>query len=288
MSSRSGPRSSLAAMPCRWVRTGTSPATWRRRFARTDSRWASTTTPPIHSGTLAIRAATVDYMNNSIEELVDRYHPSVLWGDVTEGPVKTWEGNALPADYWNSKQVLAHFYNHSEDPAEVVANDRWGLDTDGKMVGDYKTPERTQVGSLSKEKWEECDSLDPTSWGYNRRLKDSEYMTPNQVVDYLVDIVSKNGNLLLNIGPKADGTIPEIMQNTLREVGEWLRVNGEAIYGSHYWEPYKDGDVRFTRKGDTLYAIALEWPEEQLRLTSLGGKQVTKVELLGSSEAIRF
>src|ERR1017187_10232906 len=230
----------------------------------------------------------VDYMNHSIEELVDRYHPSVLWGDVTEGPVKTWDGKPLPADYWNSKQVLAYFYNHSEDPAEVVANDRWGRDTDGKMVGDYETPERTQVGRLLKEKWEECDSLDPTSWGYNRRLKDSEYMTPNQVVHYLVDIVSKNGNLLLNIGPKADGTISEIMQNILRQVGEWLRVNGEAIYGSHYWEPYKDGDVRFTRKGDTLYAIALEWPEDELRLTSLAGKEVTKVELLGSSEAIRF
>ena len=85
----------------------------------------------------------VDYMNHSIEELVDRYHPSVLWGDVTEGPVKTWAGKALPADYWNSKEVLAYFYNHSENAAEVVANDRWGLDTDGKMVGDYKTPERT-------------------------------------------------------------------------------------------------------------------------------------------------
>jgi alpha-L-fucosidase len=230
----------------------------------------------------------VDYMNHSIEELVDRYHPSVLWGDVTEGPVKTWDGKPLPADYWNSKQVLAYFYNHSEDPAEVVANDRWGRDTDGKMVGDYETPERTQVRRLLKEKWEECDSLDPTSWGFNRRLKDSEYMTPNQVVHYLVDIVSKNGNLLLNIGPKADGTISEIMQNILRQVGEWLRVNGEAIYGSHYWEPYKDGDVRFTRKGDTLYAIALEWPEDELRLTSLAGKEVTKVELLGSSEAIRF
>jgi alpha-L-fucosidase len=230
----------------------------------------------------------VDYMNNSIKELVDRYHPSVLWGDVTEGPIKDWRGKTLPADYWNSKEVLAYYYNHSEDPAQVVANNRWGLDTDGKMVGDYETPERTQVRHVIRQKWEECDSLDPTSWGYNQRLKDSEYMTPNQVVDYLVDIVSKNGNLLLNIGPKADGTIPDIMQRTLRDVGGWLRVNGEAIYGSHYWEPYRDGDVRFTRKGDTLYAIALEWPEEDLRLTSLAGKQVEKVEMLGLDEPVRY
>jgi len=223
----------------------------------------------------------VDYMNNSIKELVDLYHPSILWGDVREGPIKDWQGKPLPADYWNSKEVLAYFYNHSEDPAEAVANDRWGLDTDGKMLGDFATPERTGVGGIVEKKWEECDSLDPTSWGYNQRTKDGEYMTPNGVVHYLVDVVSKNGNLLLNVGPRADGTIPEVMQSCLRRVGEWLRVNGEAIYGSRAWDTYKDGDVRFTRKGDTLYAIALEWPEEDLRLTSLAGKEVQKVEMLG-------
>ena len=230
----------------------------------------------------------VDYMNNSIKELVDLYHPSVLWGDVTSGPIKHWSGNLLPADYWNSKEVLAYFYNHSEDPAEVVANDRWGLDTDGKMVGDYTTPERTGVSGIQEKKWEECDALDPTSWGYNRRTKDGEYMSPNGVVDYLVDVVSKNGNLLINIGPKADGTIPEVMQSCLRQVGEWLRVNGEAIYGSRSWDTYKDGDVRFTRKGNTLYAIALEWPEEELRLTSLAGKEVVKVEMLGLNDPITW
>jgi alpha-L-fucosidase len=223
----------------------------------------------------------VDYMNNSIKELVDLYHPSILWGDVREGPIKDWQGKPLPADYWNSKEVLAYFYNHSEDPAEAVANDRWGLDTDGKMLGDFASPERTGVGGIVEKKWEECDSLDPTSWGYNQRTKDGEYMTPNGVVHYLVDVVSKNGNLLLNVGPRADGTIPEVMQSCLRRVGEWLRVNGEAIYGSRAWDTYKDGDVRFTRKGDTLYAIALEWPEEDLRLTSLAGKEVQKVEMLG-------
>jgi alpha-L-fucosidase len=227
-------------------------------------------------------------MNNSIKELVDLYHPSVLWGDVTIGPIKDWNGKPLTADYWNSKEVLAYFYNHSDDPAEVVANDRWGLDTDGKMVGDYNTPEMTAVGGIKKTKWEECDSLDPTSWGYNRRTKEGEYMTATEVVHYLVDVVSKNGNLLLNVGPRADGTIPEVIQSRLREVGEWLRVNGEAIYGSRAWDTYKDGDVRFTRKGNTLYAIALEWPEEELKLTSLVGHEVQKVEMLGLSEPITW
>ena len=230
----------------------------------------------------------VNYMNNSIKELVDLYHPSILWGDTGEGPVKDERGRHLPADYWNSEEVLAYYYNHSGDPSEVVANDRWGLDVDGNAVGDFATPERTKVNGISKAKWEECDSLDPTSWGYNRNLPESEYMTPNDVVDYLVDIVSKNGNLLLNIGPRADGTIPEVMQSCLRGVGEWLKVNGEAIYGSRPWEHYKDGDVRFTRKGNTIYAIALEWPEEELRLTSLAGKTVSKVEMLGLNDTVTW
>jgi alpha-L-fucosidase len=230
----------------------------------------------------------VQYMNNSIKELIDLYHPDILWGDVRVGPVRDARGNPLPADYWGSKEVLAYFYNHSPNPEEVVANDRWGLDTDGKILGDFHTPERTRMQRISLEKWETCDSLDPTSWGYNRRLPISQYMTANELVDYLVDVVSKNGNLLINVGPTAEGVIPPVMQQTLRGVGEWLRVNGEAIYGTRPWETFKDGNVRFTRKGNTLYAIALEWPEEELRLTSLAGKPVLKVELLGSSEAIAW
>jgi alpha-L-fucosidase len=230
----------------------------------------------------------VQYMNNSIKELIDLYHPDILWGDVRVGPVRDARGNPLPADYWGSKEVLAYFYNHSPNPEEVVANDRWGLDTDGKILGDFHTPERTRMQRISLEKWETCDSLDPTSWGYNRRLPISQYMTANELVDYLVDVVSKNGNLLINVGPTAEGVIPPVMQQTLRGVGEWLRVNGEAIYGTRPWETFKDGNVRFTRKGNTLYAIALEWPEEELRLTSLAGKPVLKVELLGSSEPIAW
>jgi alpha-L-fucosidase len=144
------------------------------------------------------------------------------------------------------------------------------------------------LNHVSKEKWETCESLDHFSWGFNRRLKLSEYMTANELVDYLVDVVSKNGNLLINIGPRADGTIPDIMRDTLLGTGQWLKVNAEAIYGSRYWETHKDGDVRFTRKGDALYAIALEWPEETLKLTSLAGKQVTQVSMLGLKEAVSW
>ena len=90
------------------------------------------------------------------------------------------------------------------------------------------------------------------------------------------------------MGPKPDGTIPEQARAILLEMGAWLKTNGEAIYGSHYWDNYKDGDIRFTRKGNVLYAIALEWPEEEIRLTTLAGKRVSKVEMLGSNETVEW
>lgn len=231
----------------------------------------------------------VDYMNNTIKELVDLYQPSVIWGDVISGPIKDSRGNQLPADYWNAKEVLAYYYNHSKEPNEVVANDRWGLDPDGSHLGDYLTPERRNINEISGKKWELCDSLDHFSWGYNRNIPDGEYMTANNVIDYLVDVVSKNGNLLINIGPRADGTIPEVMANALRGAGDWLKINGEAIYGTKYWTAWKEGDFRFTHKGDTLYAIALEWPEEEtVTLHSVAGKPISRVEMLGLPGTLKF
>lgn len=230
----------------------------------------------------------VEYMNASIKELVDLYHPDILWGDVLEGPVRDRSGRPLTADYWGSKEVLAYFYNRSADPSQVCANDRWGLDVDGKPLGDFRTPERRNMDRIVAEKWELCDSLDPFSWGYRELTPRGMYLTANQVVDYLADVVSKNGNLLMNIGPRADGTIPEVMVECLRGVGEWLRINGEAIYGTRPWRTFRDGDVRFTQKGRTVYAIALEWPEEELRLTALAREKVARVELIGSREPVAW
>ena len=116
--------------------------------------------------------------------------------------------------------------------------------------------------------WECCDALDPTSWGYNKNLPDEKYMSTDQLVDHLVDIVSKNGNLLINVGPRADGTIPEAQQERLLGIGKWLEINGEAIYGTRYWEKFGEDNIRFTRKGDNiLYAISLVWPGETLTIT---------------------
>lgn len=238
------------------------------------------------------KAEGMKYMNNSIKELVDRYHPSILWGDVWTGPVKDSSGQPLGAVHWNSKELLAYFYNHSEHPDQVVANDRWGIDKNGKHRGDYHTPEGKLIEEISQKKWETCNSLDPHSWGYNARCKEEEYMTVKEAVHYLVDIVSKNGNFLLNIGPRADGTIPELMKKRLLGIGRWLAVNGEAIYGTDYCHSFGECNIRFTRKGNNvLYAIALDWPGNLLHIKSLPELQesnIKAVKMLGIDKELEW
>lgn len=275
----------------------------------------------------------VEYMNNSIRELVDLYQPDILWGDVKVGPVRDEDGKPLGADHWNSKETLAYFYNHSKNPDEVVANDRWDLDMretsvvsarslteslwapraknwnveKGTLLGDFQTPERRNIPGIFEMTWETCDSLDPTSWGYSRQLPEERYLTANEVVDYLADVVSKGGNLLMNIGPRADGTIPEVMRDRLLSVGDWLSVNGESIYGTRPWSVYgegpsakevgfssrhrskfKAGDVRFTQSKDSLYVIMLDWPDREIALDSLKEIRIKEVRMLGSDEILEW
>ncbi|MCP5117180.1 MAG: alpha-L-fucosidase, partial [bacterium] len=167
--------------------------------------------------------------------------------------------------------------------------------------------ERARLSGMREPFWQTDTSVSFSSWGY---VTNHKYKDVGLIVTEFVDIVSKNGCLLLNIGPKADGTIPEEEAEMLREIGGWLKVNGEAIYGSRPWKSFGEGptetveghlseqrnkrltaeDIRYTTKGDQLYAIALGWPTNEWRMKLLGsgsehlaGKKVASVELLGAS-----
>ena len=170
--------------------------------------------------------------------------------------------------------------------------------------------ERGQLGDIRPLYWQTDTSISNRSWGY---IKDDTFKSSDFIVHQLIDIVSKNGNLLLNFGPRSDGTIPEQVQQVLLDVGAWLSINGEAIYGTRPWRIYGEGptkvaagsfhdtdtanytaeDFRFTTKGDALYAIGVKWPaKDEIVVHSLGqalgSRPVQAVALLGSDGRLQF
>ena len=172
-------------------------------------------------------------------------------------------------------------------------NDRWAKGMVGQH-GDYFSSEYQDLeGVGASHPWEESRGMG-RSYGYNRAENINHYRTSKELVHELIDVVARGGNLLLNVGPTADGRIPVIMQQRLRDIGAWLEINGEAIYGTRAWAasepvPPEEGaptangmsDVRYTRKGPDLYAHFLEWPEGEVRIEGLG-----QIEGLGRTEGL--
>lgn len=202
-----------------------------------------------------------EHMIPQMKEVIELYKPSILF---TDGE---WD---QPYDVWKSCEFLAWLFNESSCKDEVVVNDRWGKATRSEHGG-YYTTEYGEVGGgkslFEQHKWEECRGIG-ASFGYNRNEDISDYASTCALIHLLVNIVSKGGNLLLNIGPTSDGRIPVIMQERLKEMGEWLKVNGEAIYATQPWREVSDGEmVRYTSKGDSVYAICLKFPGSELVLT---------------------
>lgn len=165
---------------------------------------------------------------------------------------------------------------------------------------------------IEADHWQTDTSISNLSWGY---IEHDELKTPDFLIHQLIDIVSKNGNLLLNIGPRPDGTIPDEVRSTLLQIGAWLKQNGAAIYDTTPWKvygegptkvkagfgndketkPYTSADFRFTQKGTTIYAIAMAWPPDgHFVIHALGSAQqakdlsITAIELLGSSAKLDF
>jgi alpha-L-fucosidase len=209
-----------------------------------------------------------DYAFAQIHELISRYKPALLWNDI-DWP-KT--GNAL--------QVEADYYNTIPDG---VIDDRFGI-----KHSDFTSPEYEKLDKISPKKWEECRGLG-RSFGYNRAEGEKETIAPGDLIALLVDIVSKNGNLLLDVGPEADGTIPPVQMERLQALGAWLKQNGEAIYDTVPWikaegKSAEGDDLRFTRKGDDVYVIILGKPKGKTLALDMGGHSFKSVTMLGASK----
>jgi alpha-L-fucosidase len=247
-----------------------------------------------------------------MKDLITTYQPDVFW---TDGE---WEASDT---VWHSKEFLAWVFNESPGKEKIVVNDRWGTSIRFHHGGFY-TPEYQPDMDFKDHYFEESRGMG-YSYGYNREEDAWDYNSSRTLVFHLLDKVSRGGNFLLDIGPDADGKIPPIMQERLLEIGKWLKINGEAIYGCSRWkEPFQWGEgktgykpkqddwrtggdvmlkltvdpdpgyavreVFFTHKNNTLYAILPQWPAS--KKVKLKGYHFTnqKISMLETGEALKF
>lgn len=252
-----------------------------------------------------------------IGDLIDNYHPDFLYFDCAipfRGEDRGETGMRILARLYNDNMAQ---HGGKQEAVMCIKERPWqGLYAPGMATLDY---ERGKASSILAEPWQTDDSMG--SWGYDKK---KPYMSTDATIDKMIDIVSKNGNMLLNVPIKADGTIDATATRILKEIGRWFDVNGEAIYGTRPWymfgegptnemphmvikSPFKSRDIRFTKKGDTLYAFLMDWPKtpknkkkmvrgrpwnevliQNLTRTNARITPVKSVELLGCDQAIQW
>ncbi|MCA9884050.1 MAG: alpha-L-fucosidase [Anaerolineae bacterium] len=241
-------------------------------------------------GTIVQDPDFVEYSVAHWRELTDRYQPSLMWNDI---------GFPSAPDV---AELFAYYYNHVPDG---VINDRFAQLTDAQLRGevsangeaynphfDFLTPEYAKFDDIHPKKWESTRGIGH-SFGYNRNETDVQLLSETELIHMFIDIVSKNGNLLLNVGPMADGTIPQNQRLRLEGFGEWLTLYGEAIFGTRPWHhaisQTTDGlGVRFTQQGDALYATLLGTPAStQVTIKGLVATTDTTVTLLGHGGVLK-
>lgn len=248
---------------------------------------------------------------NKVTEVIDAYKPDLLWFD---GGV--FQDETSVSDV---QELLCYYYNKQKEWIKpvVVLN---------KLAGSKQFNFPKNFGMLTFEEgrdrladesrpWIDDMKISDKAWCY---IEGQNYKSANEIIDGLIDRVSRGGGLLLNLSPKADGTIPESQKTILREVGDWLKVNGEAVFESRPWKIHAEGpqdkfltkdnhpkwtftdncnsgDVRFTLKGNVLFVIALGWPDDMhLQIRSINSQQniltgaIKKVSLLGSSGRVEW
>ncbi len=224
-----------------------------------------------------------DHVLPQLRELVTTYQPALIFSDGGE-----WDGSET---YWKTKEFLAWLYNEAPNKNDVVVNDRWAKGMPGKH-GDYFSSEYQDTDAVgTTHPWEESRGMG-RSYGFNRAENIDHYQTSRELIHELIEIISRGGNLLLNVGPTADGRIPVIMQQRLRDIGRWLKINGEAIYGTRAWKKSSTDGIKssifFTRNGKDLYVICTQWPESRIQISGIGNKNNVLVHLLGFEKSIQW
>ncbi|MEZ4775126.1 MAG: alpha-L-fucosidase [Bacteroidia bacterium] len=250
-----------------------------------------------------------EYMHPQFKDLIERYQPDIAWGD------GDWE---LEAEEWKTPELIAWLYNESSVKDKIVINDRWGKSTRNRHGG-YYTAEY-ESGLNADHPWEACRGMG-FSFGYNQNEDVQDYNSPQTLILLLTDAVSRGGNLLLDIGPDGNGKIPVIMQERLLQMGKWLKVNGEAIYGTRAWkrpvqwsageqdykpdQHYLGGDfilkqtidpepgyavkeLFFTQKDDVLYAISPRWTGKEMIIKDYHPKPNATVTLLATGQKLNW
>lgn len=254
----------------------------------------------------------IEKFYNRTIDLIDKYHPDLVYFDDTALPLWPISDAGL--------RIAAHLYNKN-----IKKNGKVTAVINGKILNEQQRKcmvwdiERGQSNEIEPDTWQTDTCIG--AWHYDRRIfKDHHYKSAKTVIHTLVDIVSKNGNLLLNIPMRGDGTIDSDELAVVEEIGEWMKINSEAIYASTPWKifgegpakdsaaplnaqgfnegkgkPFESKDIRFTAKGDTLYATALGWPADgKITIKSLAkgnylyAKAIKKVQLLGAGTLTDF
>ncbi len=234
-----------------------------------------------YTGLVFFRDYVDDFMLPQVRELMDRYHPDFLYFD------GEWDH---PAEYWKSRDLVAYYYNQaSERGQEVLVNDRFGKGDRGKH-GDVFNVEYHYDGTsegLLTHPWSFWRGIART-FGFNRDTSPEECLSPKELIHMFVHGVCRNGNFDINVGPTAAGDITELERTPLLHLGDWLRVNGEGIYGTRPWKVQAEGDIRFTTKGNTVYAIFLAWPGEVFRVRSVSPPDGSAISMLGIPGALEW
>jgi alpha-L-fucosidase len=242
---------------------------------------------------------------DKVIEVVDRYDPDLIYFD----------GRACIIPEIYQQQMLAYFYNKAaEQKRDVVMTFKHQDFPKGVGVHAFEVDQlpKDQLSKISSDPWQTDGNMDWSgAWSYSRT---PDFKSATWLIHQLIDLVSKNSNFLLDVGPRPDGTIPEQMQERLRAIGAWLRVNGEAIYGTRPWTTFGEGptginegsaipkhspdfterDIRFTAKNNNLYIIAMGWPGASIRVrsvtagTRLPGGQIHRISMLGSPDALKW